>query len=346
MNLKNTPDKIILMGLDHLVASERKITNEILWHIVEVDLRKLYLEIAENGICYSSTIEYLIKHCKYSEPAAYRRLNAARLLIQVPEVSSALQEGSLNLTQLNQVQAHIKKEKKSGNKKTSVREVLQVIENKSNFETQKILAVEFDQPVLTFEKVSPQKDGSMQVLMSFTKEQYENIKKAKELNSHICPDQSLSSLFNHLVEADIKKHEGKTHRGEKQEGKKNRDKKHEGKKHAGEKQEAESLKSKQTINPTQSAAATEKPREMNFPRTRRRIPIKVLRVLKERSQGQCEYEKDGARCQSRYKVQTDHVKPWALGGEDSIENYRVLCQAHNLSEARRWGLSGPWNPEL
>lgn len=43
------------------------------------------------------------------------------------------------------------------------------------------------------------------------------------------------------------------------------------------------------------------------------------------------------RCESRYRLQIDHIKPIALGGKTEIKNLRHLCQAHNLRMAAEMG---------
>jgi 5-methylcytosine-specific restriction endonuclease McrA len=55
----------------------------------------------------------------------------------------------------------------------------------------------------------------------------------------------------------------------------------------------------------------------------------------------CEYSDPvtGKKCDSNYQLQKDHIIPKAKGGSDDLTNFRTLCRTHNLSEARRWGLS-------
>ncbi len=63
----------------------------------------------------------------------------------------------------------------------------------------------------------------------------------------------------------------------------------------------------------------------------------VKRQALQRAEGQCEYTnpETNERCRSRYRVQVDHIIPTARGGTDELENYRCLCQPHNLLEAQR-----------
>lgn len=72
------------------------------------------------------------------------------------------------------------------------------------------------------------------------------------------------------------------------------------------------------------------------------IPREMVRQIWARALNQCEFRSTtGMRCPSKHKLQVDHVLPRAKGGLTERENLRLLCQAHNLSEAREWGLTPP-----
>ena len=52
---------------------------------------------------------------------------------------------------------------------------------------------------------------------------------------------------------------------------------------------------------------------------------------------QCSYvSPDGRRCSARRCLELDHVHPWAVGGEGTIENLRLRCRAHNQRYARQF----------
>lgn len=50
-----------------------------------------------------------------------------------------------------------------------------------------------------------------------------------------------------------------------------------------------------------------------------------------RDKGRCTH----LGCNSNHRLQYDHIVPLAKGGETSVKNLRLLCQAHNLLAARR-----------
>ena len=85
MILKTLTDDVLEARLKKLVRTERKITHLVLQYIGEVDRRKRYLQRA-----YPSLFEFLVKQHGYSAAAAMRRIEGARLLIQIPEVSEIL----------------------------------------------------------------------------------------------------------------------------------------------------------------------------------------------------------------------------------------------------------------
>ena len=55
------------------------------------------------------------------------------------------------------------------------------------------------------------------------------------------------------------------------------------------------------------------------------------RIVSRRSEGECEYvaPTTGKRCSSRFAIQSDHVDPFALGGETQASNLRHYCDSHN-----------------
>ena len=65
--------------------------------------------------------------------------------------------------------------------------------------------------------------------------------------------------------------------------------------------------------------------------TRRYISTKVKRAVRERSLGECEFvdPQTHRRCESKYLLQFDHIKAFALGGTSEFENIRHLCAVHN-----------------
>ena len=70
----------------------------------------------------------------------------------------------------------------------------------------------------------------------------------------------------------------------------------------------------------------------------RYIPAAVRREVWRRDQGCCSYvdRHSGRRCGSRYRLEIDHIVPFALGGASEALNLRLHCGAHHrLRHAQR-----------
>ncbi|MFM6927816.1 MAG: HNH endonuclease, partial [Bdellovibrio sp.] len=300
----------------------------VLLHIAEIEERKIYADLGFDGM-YS----YLTRGLGYSEGSAYRRLQSARLLKQVPAVAEKIEEGSLNLSQLTQVQKCLKESTRKG-ETVSVEQTLKVLtklENKNTFGTQKTLAVEMNLPVENREKVKPQQDESVRIEITLTKEQFAELEQAKSLLSHVCPNGSLSEVIATLA------------------------KKHNQVKLTNKKTTpsviatgidlASDLKMESNILPKITsvegfwphALATKSEKKLTL---RQYISVHTKRSLLTKAQHCCEYQnpKTGRKCQSKYKLEIDHRQPLALGGTNEYNNLRVLCQSHNALAARDAGL--------
>ena len=105
MNLKHLTDKTLLADTLILVRREKETSLEILHHLLEIERRKIFVELK----C-SSLFDYCVRVLGYSEGAAQRRISSARLMGKSEEVQKALMAGEVNLTQLS-IMGSIKKEK-------------------------------------------------------------------------------------------------------------------------------------------------------------------------------------------------------------------------------------------
>lgn len=62
---------------------------------------------------------------------------------------------------------------------------------------------------------------------------------------------------------------------------------------------------------------------------RKYIPVNLRRKVRTEANGKC------SNCQSRFALETDHIKPIALGGENEPENLRLLCRNCNQRAAMK-----------
>ena len=103
MNLKHLEDTVLLIDTKNLVRREQNLTADILWHLKEIDERKLYSEAR----C-SSLFDYCVKVLGYSEGSAHRRVLGARALKTLPQLAEKIGNGTLTLTNLALVEGEFK----------------------------------------------------------------------------------------------------------------------------------------------------------------------------------------------------------------------------------------------
>ena len=74
-----------------------------------------------------------------------------------------------------------------------------------------------------------------------------------------------------------------------------------------------------------------KPSQPELARPSRHIPAAVRRAVHERDGGRCRFvSTQGERCRARERLEFHHVHPWALGGDPTVANIRLMCRAHNV----------------
>jgi hypothetical protein len=302
--------------MHRIARTERKITTLVLKHICEIEERRLYLEQGFDGI-YS----FLTKGLGYSEGNAYRRVQSARLLREMPELENKIEEGSLNLSQLTELHRAFKVQKNDELIATLPKssEIIGKLENKTFFETQKILALEMNLPIQTKEKLIPQRDDSVRLEITLKADQLAELEKSKSLLSHLCPDGKWAEIVTTLAKYfNKKKLLGRTR---------------------------PSLMTRSALNsmtPIENSNV-DKPNKAASPRTRSYLSIHTKRKLLQKANNCCEYRnpKTGGRCESRYQLEIEHIRPLALGGGNEIDNLRVYCRKHNTLAAEKLGLSRP-----
>ncbi len=66
----------------------------------------------------------------------------------------------------------------------------------------------------------------------------------------------------------------------------------------------------------------------------RSVPVEVRRLVWARDGGRCAYvAPDGRRCTATRFLEFHHIRPYAAGGEATVENIALRCHAHNQYEA-------------
>ncbi len=343
LELKNT--------LEELVQSERKITAQVLEYLAEVDRRRAYLDWG-----FNSLYEYLTVGLGYSGSAAYRRMEGARALRQVPEIKKDLEDGSLNLSQIAMAQAAIKHEQKV-NGPVSAEEKKQVfneLRNMNTADTQKVLDRNFDSPP-PVASVKHKQDDSVQVSMTFSKEEFEIMIRVRQILSHSIPSGNWNEVVIAMAKDLIKRRDPlakKTVEAQQVQ------KQSECSRHGGSLRKTKTETSpKLSIVADDDLSVSETDKNLSFfdgnnaqNRTqeagdsppahvtlaeRKPISAPVRRAIFQRDQCCQHRNENGSLCKSRHQLEIDHIHPIFAGGSDELSNLRLLCRIHNADRYRR-----------
>jgi hypothetical protein len=188
MNLKHLSDEELHQKTLILVSQERCVTTEILHHLREVSVRRLY---AAKG--YSSLWEYCIGELRYSEPAAQRRIAAMKILAEIPEIEEKLHAGKLSLSIVSHVQSVCKK------KPHLKREALKAVEGKSRRQAEMVLAAIAPQKALP-EKRRALNESQTEVRFVVSKELDAKLERIKNLTSHKKFNPSYAELIEMMAD--------------------------------------------------------------------------------------------------------------------------------------------------
>jgi len=308
--------------------------------IGEVERRRLY---APAG--YPSMYRYCVGKLRLSEDAAYKRIQVARAARRYPAVLAALADGRVHLTGLNLIAAHLKELDPA-----LVDELLTAATHRTKKEIEQLLVERFPKADLKAEvraipqatpasgpttgrPEQPQLDANTegelapaQVGDPVIPSHVESLHPA-EPPARVAPlapqrygvqftlDQAGLDLLQQVQ--DLLGHE--VPRGDLAEV------------------FVRALKAYAAVLEKQRHSATENPRTPRRQKSgSRHVAAHVKRAVRKRDKGQCTYvSESGHRCEARSDLHYDHIQPYARGGDATVSNVRLRCNAHNQYEAER-----------
>ncbi len=103
--LDSISDDVLLARIAELVGRSRRAEAELVWHLAEVDRRRLYLREA----CPSMHV-YATTRLHLSDAEAYLRITAARLSRRFPMVLDMLADGRLHLSAIAKLAPHLRED--------------------------------------------------------------------------------------------------------------------------------------------------------------------------------------------------------------------------------------------
>ncbi len=308
--------------LSEAAGDERRSLVLLLVTLMEFDKRRL-----AEGTSHGSLFRYCTRVLKYSEDAAYKRIQAARKAKAFPSIIRRLALGELSLSSLNVLAPHLTSE--------NHRRLLDQTRGKPIREIEKFVACLSPRPApcevvrhrpsppAPFEPPESRHDTSDQAAPSApsvllpscplppprAKIQHlapdcirfafngsdgflGKVDRCRDLLRHKYPQGKLEDIFDEAVEA---------------------------------------------LLDARDPDRRKQPRRREADPKARRIPAWVRDAVWKRDGGCCSFVDDqGLRCGGRDFLEYDHVVPWARGGpSDDPGNIRVLCRSHNQHEARR-----------
>lgn len=265
MNLKHLTDKQLLADTKALALENRKTTAKILHHIKEIEIRKLYTELG-----HSSLFDYVVHELGFTRGSAFRRINSARVLKDMPEIEKKIEDGSLTLSNLSKAADKFKQDDITD--MNLKKDILSAIENSSFRDCERTLS-EFATPSSL--PIQPERHYHI-INVSVSEKTYVKYEDVRGLLAH----QRLSKdeMFNKIFDIAI--------------------------------MHFEAAKFKTT---SKRLTSSKNPRFIT-------ASMKKAVYLRDKV---CQ------KCETKYALEYDHIRPFALGGKTEISNLRILCRNCN-----------------
>ncbi len=338
MNLRHLNDRELLTLTKELTQKERHLLTEILQHLCEVERRKLFCDLG-----YQSLFEYAVKELKYSEGQAGRRIQAMRLIKELPELENKIASGSLSLSNISQAQSYFREARKNihdsvvksgevtttDNLKSSDKlKILESLENKSAREGQKILMALSPEVHLPNERERVLSNSQTEIRIVLTEEVMSKLEELRSLLGAAGAAMRVADLIDYMAGVSIEALKDK--KFGKNRGKSNVAMNYQ------EEDQADWEMAESAGTPTPEAQRCKKltviaqnpePQVTREGRATRYIPKIIQHQMWQRDQGKC------CNCQSQRNLNIDHIQPLALGGSSEVQNLRLLCFSCNQRAA-------------
>jgi hypothetical protein len=333
-SLSHLSNCALLHNVTQLVTQDRTTTAALLAHLAEVDARKLYVPAA----CASMFV-YCVRELRMSEDEAYKRISVARIARQFPGVFPMLADGRLSQTTALLLAPHLSPD--------NADDLLAAATHKTKSEVELLLAQRFprpdlptllrpvppavptprlDQPsvadpgvLLAPERVGPAVPSESPLLPAPVIQPLPPRARIAPLapgrfalqvtitgTAHDLLRQAQALLGHAVPSGDV----------------------------------AEVIERALTLLveklEQQKFAKCARTRRSHGTANPRYIPAEVKRAVFKRDRGQCTFVgENGKRCESRTRLEYDHIEAVARGGRATVAGIRLLCRTHNQHAAER-----------
>jgi hypothetical protein len=315
-------DRELLEQVSILAQRERAATAALVAHLAVLDERRLYL-----GEGCSSLFTYCTRVLHLSENAAYRRVEAARVVRSYPIVLDLLSEGSISLTTIRLLAPELTP--------ANHRRLLEASRHKPTRQVEKVVArlrplpdvpstirqlptrtaslvfpappeaeapddpaSASEAPILEIRPparpvVVPLSAKRFKIQFTATEETHDLLRRAQDLLRHQIPNGAVGEVMAKALKMLVKQLE------------------------------------------KEKIAATDRPRaSRGTDPYSRYIPAEVKRKVWKRDGGTCAFvAHNGRRCIERGFLEFHHADPYAVGGKATVDNIELRCRAHNGRES-------------
>ena len=264
----------------------------VLHFINDCERRKSYLDLG-----YSSVFSYCVRRLKYSSSTAGRYIQAARCILEHPEMLAMLEAREISISTICQIASILTEDNKQS--------ILERVRGRSRREVERI-ACDYRPPVALSDRMDPVRvaTNNGERHMVFTQflapEEYAGI--FDEVRDLMPGDAS----YGDVSLAVFREYRDRHHPIARQ-------------------ARRETKKGSASLHSHRWECDAEHSRY---------IPDEVRDVVFVRDGGQCTFvARDGTQCQCRKGLHVDHITPVANSGRNELSNLRLLCGAHNLRAA-------------
>jgi 5-methylcytosine-specific restriction endonuclease McrA len=323
-------DGDLIAEAKRLADHERKTTAALIACLMELDVRRLYLQEG----C-SSLFTYCTRVLHLSEHAAYGRIEAARAARRLPMILEMLVSGDLTLTAVGLLAQHLTAENHTvvlrEARHKSKREVEQIVarlqprpdapvmvrklpsvllpppsvsppvklDERGPAEGERVDKHSTDVPPVAVKPialrpstVTPTAPEHFKVQLTISRETYDKLRRVQDLLRHSIPNGDPAAVFDRALTVLLR--------------------------------EVERAK----------LARVDRPHRDRMAGTRsRQVPAGVRRTVWARDGGRCAFVGTAGRCTETGCLEFHHVVPYAVGGATTVGNLELRCRAHNQYEA-------------
>ena len=306
--LAGLPDDTLVASTQHTAQREREATQVVLEHLLEVERRRLYLKLG-----HPSLFDFCVRELGYCAGSAHLRIQAMRLLREIPErsreeVSQKISRGTLTLSQLSNVQSYSRQVLSHRVAPAQKLEILEKLEGQSTRESQKIILKELGLEGSQYERLRVKGPDQVELTVTLDSATVELLEEWKALTSHSNPEgrnaEALRAALKLAVER-TRREKGLAQPPARRPSL-----------HAHEVQDADSTPGIRQMVPQAIPHA---------------IPQAIRRLVWMRDEGRCTYRdpRSDRRCEGTHYLEMDHIRPRSRGGGHELANLRLLCGGHH-----------------